>query len=57
MNDYNYEAIFFKDIYLLKVMNGQPNLSLSIEDTAKVTPRHCKAGLCFYCFQVARLSI
>ena len=38
-------------------MNDQPDLSLSIEDTAKVTPSHCKTGLCFYCFQVARLSI
>lgn len=38
-------------------MNGQPNLSLGIEDTAKITPCNSKAGLCFYRFQVARLSI
>lgn len=43
--------------YLLKVMNSQPYFSLSIEHTAKITPGHCKTGLCFYCFQVARLSI
>lgn len=38
-------------------MNGQPDLSLGIEDTPEVTPCHCKTGLRFYCFQVARLSI
>lgn len=38
-------------------MNGQPYFSLGIEDTAKVTPSHSKTGLCFYGFQVARLSI
>jgi len=31
--------------YLFKVMNCKPNFSLSIENTAKITPSHCKVWL------------
>lgn len=42
--------------YLLKVMNGQPDFALCIEDTTKVAPRNCEVGLSFYGLQVACLD-
>lgn len=42
---------------LFEVMNGEPNLTLSIEHAAKVRPCNSKIWLRFYCFQVACLSV
>lgn len=44
-----YESDLFKMVY------GQPYLSLCVEHTAQVAPRHCKVGLSLYGFQVASL--
>lgn len=41
---------------LLKMVDGEPNLPLSVEHATKVTPGHCKAGLSFNRFQVTCLK-
>ena len=44
------------DAHLFKVVDGQPDFSLSVEDTAQVAPGHSKVGACFNRFQVACLK-
>ena len=45
-----------KSTDLFKVVYGQPYLSLGIENTAQVTPSHCKVGLSLNGFQVTSLE-
>lgn len=45
----------WKPTHLLKMMNGQPDLSLSIEHAAQVAPCHGKVWLSLNCLQVASL--
>ena len=42
--------------YLLKMMNGQPYLSLSIVHAPQVTPRHSKPRLSIDSLHIARLN-
>lgn len=40
---------------LLKVVDGQPDLPLGVEDAAQVGPGHREVGPSFYGFEIARL--
>ena len=41
---------------LLKVVDGEPDLALGIEDTAQVRPSHGKVGSGLYGFQITGLE-
>ena len=53
--DVSIQEIWIKSNGLLKVMDRQPDFSLSVEDASKIRPSHSKVRSGFYCFQVTCL--
>ena len=42
--------------HLLKVVDGQPDLSHAVVHTSQVAPRHSKGGLGLYCLCITHLQ-